>query len=105
MARLLFKPVSIVSSIFAGKLAAKLFNAIWSKVDRKDGAQSLSPTARDASFRRAATANMVQAATYAGTHAAIDRARVRAIYHFTGLWTGDKPKKPEETPDEAATAA
>jgi len=105
MARLLFKPVSIVTSIFAGKLAAKLFNAIWSKLDRKSGGESLSPTARDSSFRRAAAANMVQAATYAGTRAAVDRARVRGIYHFTGLWTGDKPAKPEESPDEAATAA
>jgi hypothetical protein len=46
---------------------------------------------------------MVQAATFAGTQAVVNRASVRTIHHFTGFRVGDKPKKKDddEVPAEA----
>lgn len=104
MAKLLFKPFALVTSLIASRLAGKLFNAIWSKVDSTDDGIAPSPTRKDVSLARAATGNMVQAATFAGTQAVADRARVRAIYHWTGLWTGDKPPKHEDAETDVPAA-
>lgn len=96
MARLLFKPFAIISSVAASRVAGKLFAKIWPKLDRSGDGSVPSATAAESTLPRAAAASMVQAATYAGTRAVMDRARVRVIYHFTGLWAGDKAEKPVE---------
>jgi len=96
MGRLLYKPFGIVLSIVASKLAGKAFRALWSAVDRDsiDGTPPR-PTAAGAPVGKAVAATAIEAATYAGTQAAIDRAGVRSFYYLTGIWAG--PKQKEET--------
>ena len=103
MARLIFKPFLLISSLIASRLAGTLFEKIWQKLDRKGDGTVHSATERDASVGRAVAGSMVQAATFAGTQAVVNRASVRAIHHFTGFWVGDKPPKVEdaEAPAEA----
>lgn len=94
MARLIFKPITLVSAVMAGKVAGKLLERIWPALDRKGDGTVPPATAPNVSLRRAAAGNMVQAATFAGTKAVFERATVRGIYHYTGLWAGAKPVKP-----------
>jgi hypothetical protein len=96
MARLIFKPFILLSSVVAGKLASKLSASIWAKLDRKGDGTVHSATEKETPVARAVAGNMVQAATFAGTRAVVSRASVRAIHHFTGFWVGDKPPKADE---------
>ncbi len=94
MGRLLYKPFGILFSVAAGKLAAKLFTSIWAAVDKDstDG-RPPRPTEADAPVGKAIAATAIEAATYAGTRAAFDRAGVRTFHHLTGVWAGPKPAK------------
>ncbi len=103
MVKLLYKPFGIVIAVITGKLAGVLFDAIWRRVDRKGDGSVPGPTERNASARRAVAATTVQAATYAGTKAAMDRFGVRVFYHFTGLWAGTR--SPEEEAERSAKKA
>ncbi|MCW2998188.1 MAG: hypothetical protein JWN65_1737 [Solirubrobacterales bacterium] len=103
MAKLLYKPFGIVLAVVTGKLAGALFDAIWPRLDRKGDGSVPAPTQRDATVGRAVAASAVQAATYAGTKAAVDRFGVRAFHHLTGLWAGTR--SPEEEAQRAAKKA
>lgn len=94
MGRLLYKPFGIVFSVVAGKVAAKIFMAIWAAVDKDaDGIRPPRATEADAPVGKAIAATAIEAATYAGTRAAFDRAGVRTFHYFTGVWAGPKPAK------------
>ncbi len=103
MAKLLYKPFGIVLAIVTGKLAGALFDAVWPRLDRKGDGSVPGPTERGADPRRAIAATAVQAATYAGTKAAVDRFGVQVFYHLTGLWAGTR--SPEEEAERAAKKA
>ncbi len=103
MVKLLYKPFGIVLAVVTGKLAGALFDAIWPRLDRKGDGSVPGPTERDASAGRAVAATAVQAATYAGTKAAVDRFGVRVFYHLTGLWAGTR--SPEEEARRSAKKA
>jgi Protein of unknown function (DUF4235) len=92
VAKLIYKPFSIVLGILAGAIAGRLFQGIWSKVDP----ERMPPGARteDASTRRVVAARGVEAATAAMTVAAIDRAGARAFRHVTGFWPGESEPAP-----------
>ncbi|MTD46555.1 DUF4235 domain-containing protein [Conexibacter sp. W3-3-2] len=94
MGRLLYKPFGIVFSVLAGKIAAKLFTAIWAALDKdaSDG-RPPRPTEPNAPVGKAIAATAIEAATYAGTRAAFDRAGVRTFHYLTGVWAGPKPPK------------
>jgi hypothetical protein len=103
MAKLLYKPFGIVLAVVTGKLAGALFDAIWPRLDRKGDGSVPGPTERNASAGRAVAASAVQAATYAGTKAAVDRFGVRVFHHLTGLWAGTR--SPEEEAERTAKKA
>lgn len=94
MAKLLYKPFGILMAVITGKLAGALFDAVWARLDRKGDGHVPGPTERGASPSRAIAATTVQAATYAGTKAAVDRFGVQVFHHLTGLWAGTSA--PEE---------
>ncbi len=103
MAKLLYKPFGIVLAIVTGKLAGALFDAVWPRLDRHGDGHVPGPTERGASPGRAVAATAVQAATYAGTKAAVDRFGVHVFHHVTGLWAGTR--SPEEEAERAAKKA
>lgn len=103
MAKLLYKPFGILLALVTGKLAATLFDAIWPRLDRTGDGSVPGPTERNVSTGRVVAASAVQAATYAGTKAAVDRFGVRAFHHLTGLWAGTR--SPEEEAQRIAKKA
>lgn len=97
MARLLYKPFGIIAGLIAARIAADLFEAIWRAVDRNGDGVAPQATLRDATPARAVGAAALEAATFAGTKALVDRASLRTFEHLTGAWAGAKPPK-EQTP-------
>jgi hypothetical protein len=104
MAKLLYKPFGILLAVVTGRLAGALFDAVWSKLDRKGDGSVPAPTEKGVSPTRAVAATAVQAATYAGTKTAVDRFGVRLFHHLTGLWAGD-PSAEERAAKAAKQAA
>jgi hypothetical protein len=99
MAKLFYKPFGIIAGLIAGKLATKLFDVLWSKIDPEGEDAGPQPKLRETPAAKAVAGSALQAATFAGTRAVVDRASLRTFEHLTGAWAGDKPPK-----DETATA-
>jgi hypothetical protein len=104
MARLLYKPFGIIAGIVAGKLATTIFDKVWTKVDRSGDGTAPAATLRDTSNARAISAAALQAATFAGTRAAVDRVSLRGFEYFTGAWAGAKPPKDKDQIEAKASA-
>jgi len=103
MAKILYKPFGVVLTIVASKVAATLFDAVWPRLDRAGDGSVPGPTEHNSSATRAVAATAVQAATFAGTKAAVDRFGVNAFHHLTGLWAGTL--SPEEEAQKTARKA
>jgi len=93
---LLFKPIALVLSLIAGRLAGKLFTKIWSRFGPDDAAADGPPPPKqeDASARAVVAGAALQAAVAAGTNAAIERAGRRTVANLTGIWPGQKAAEP-----------
>jgi hypothetical protein len=89
MRKLLYQPFGIVAGIVGARLGRSLFESLWSKVDETE--RPPSPRQGDADWRKAVAGAALEAAAYAGTKAAADRATAKWFHHLTGLW----PEKPE----------
>jgi len=104
MAKLLYKPFGIIAGLIASRLAAKIFDAVWRKLDREGEGAKPQPTLRETTTTKAVGGAALQAATFAGTKVVVDRASLRTFEHLTGAWAGAKPPKPasDETPAPSA---
>ena len=100
MAKLLYKPFGIIAGLIAGKLATQIFNALWAKIDPEGEEKGPQPKLRETPAAKAVAGTALQAATFAGTKAVVDRASLRTFEHFTGAWAGDKPPKQEPAASE-----
>lgn len=96
MAKLIYKPFSIVLRIIAASIGVRLFRGLWAKVDP----ERMPPDARteEASTRRVLAARGLEAATLAVTATAVDRAGARAFRHVTGFWPGESEPAPRVKP-------
>lgn len=88
-AKLLYRPVGIVSGIVSGALAGLLFKQAWKRFSptHADG----SPSALNSAFRlrEILLAAAIQGAIYAVVKALVDRGGARAFQKATGEWPGD----------------
>ena len=85
--KLLYKPFGIIAGIIAAKLARKLFHAMWGTID-----EQAPPTAgsEQTTLPKVVAAAAFEAATYAATRAAVDRASLKWFQFLTGIWAGEK---------------
>lgn len=81
----LYKPLSLVFSLIGAFAAKKLFEFIWSLIDKEDPPDA---TVRDASWPKVLGAAAVEGATFKMTRAAVDRAGARSFERLTGVWPG-----------------
>lgn len=89
---LLFKPVSLLLAFFAGKLAVRLFDTIWSWIDPDEAPDAKSV---DAPMNKILLASALQGAVTRGTHAAVIRGGARGWERFFGV----NPVKPTDYPE------
>jgi hypothetical protein len=90
-AKVLYRPVGIVSSIAGGMIASVLFKQIWKRVspsaDSSDDVPG--PLESEYPFKEILLAAVLQGAIYAGVKTAVDRQGARAFQRATGEWPGN----------------
>lgn len=88
-AKILYRPVGLISSIAAGLIASAIFRAVWHKtVDVGEGDP---PKALESeySLKEILGAALIQGAIFAVVKAATDRGGARAFERMTGEWPGN----------------
>jgi hypothetical protein len=91
--KLLYKPFALIAGIIGARLGRSVFRALWSKLD---GDEPPKETAEDVSLGRVVGAKALEAATLAGTAAAVDRASRRSFQWLFGVFPGEKKKGEDE---------
>jgi hypothetical protein len=85
--KILYKPFGIIAGIIAGRLARRLFNAMWGTIDRQPPPR---PSTENTTLPKVMGAAVIEAATFAATRAAVDRASLKWFHFLTGIWAGEK---------------
>ncbi|HEY6932790.1 MAG TPA: DUF4235 domain-containing protein [Marmoricola sp.] len=88
-AKVLYRPIGIVSSVLGGLVAGAVFKQVWKYAT--PGKQSDSPKALESEYtlRQVLVAAAVQGAIFAVVKAAIQRGGARMFQRATGDWPGD----------------
>lgn len=88
-AKVLYRPVGLVSSIIGGIVAGAVFKQVWKRA--AVGSNGDAPSALESEYpmREVLVAAAVQGALFAVVKAAIDRGGARAFERWTGEWPGD----------------
>ena len=87
MAKLMYKPVGILSGILAGLLGKRLFELVWARFPYDDPAK---PDQRDATWGEVLVAAGLQGVVYALVRAVVQRGGAKAFHRSTGAWPGDE---------------
>jgi hypothetical protein len=87
-AKLLYRPVGIVSSIAGGLIASMLFKQIWKRVSAGENADPPTPLQSEYPFKEILLAALLQGAIFAGVKAVIQRQGAKGFQRVTGEWPG-----------------
>lgn len=88
-AKILYRPVGIVSSIAGGLIASLLFKQVWKRVSAGDGdADPPGPLQSEYPFKEILLAAVFQGAIYAAVKAVIQRQGAKGFQRVTGEWPG-----------------
>jgi hypothetical protein len=87
VAKILFIPVSIVSSMLAGLLAKKAFGLAWARVSSEDAPEPEHP---DVKWGRLIAALALQGALVRVIRGIVERASRVGFYRATGAWPGER---------------
>ncbi len=100
MNKLIYKPISLGTSILAGLLADAIFRRVW----RLSAGQDEAPNATDAerSWPEVLAAAAIQGAVFSLVRAAVDRGAAAGSRKLTGTWPGDEDDQPARDKERAA---
>jgi hypothetical protein len=87
-AKLLYRPVGIVSSIAGGLIASMLFKQIWKRVSRGENADPPTPLQSEYPFKEIVIAALLQGAIFSVVKAIIQRQGAKGFQRVTGEWPG-----------------
>lgn len=89
-AKILYRPVGIVSSMVGGLIASMLFKQVWKRASPSTGADGDVPTALQSEYplKEILLAAVLQGAIYSLVKAIIDRQGAKAFEKATGEWPG-----------------
>lgn len=87
-AKLLYRPVGMISSLVGGIVASLLFKQVWKRIGSDDKADAPGPLQSEYSFREILLAAALQGAIFAAVRALIDRQGAKAFQRATGEWPG-----------------
>jgi Protein of unknown function (DUF4235) len=90
--RIAFIPVSIVSGLLAGFLGKKIFDLIWSLIDKDEPPE---PTHRETTWLKLITALALEGAIFRAVRGAIEHGSRRGFERWTGVWPGEERPESE----------
>jgi hypothetical protein len=90
--RLLYRPFGIVVGLVAGFLASKVFDRIWSKLDKEEAPKA---TQDETTWAKVLGAAAIQGVVFQTVRAAINRGGAEGFRYLTGVWPGEKRPDPE----------
>lgn len=88
-AKVLYRPVGLLTSVVAGVVAGLLFRAVWTRTTAGDRGDPPKPLESEYPMRQIVTAAVLQGAIYAAVKAATERGGARAFQRVTGEWPGN----------------
>ena len=100
MNKLIFKPISLGTSILAGLLADAIVRKVWRLAAHQDGAPN--PTDAERSWPEVLAAAALQGAVFSLVRAAVDRGAAAGSRKLTGTWPGDEDDQPARDKENAA---
>ena len=86
-AKLVYRPVGLVSGMAAGAVSGAIFKQVWRRIVHEDDAADALQS--EYSFREVLLSAAVQGAIFAVVKAAVDRSGARAFERAVGEWPGD----------------
>jgi hypothetical protein len=92
--RLLFLPFSLAAGLIGGRLARRVFTAVWRLIDRDEPPQA---QRRDVSTLKLLFALALQGAVVAAVTGGIDHLARRLFMHLTGSWPGERREADRDT--------
>lgn len=87
-AKILYRPVGIVSSMIGGLVAGQIFKQVYKRVAPGDHKDAPGPLQSEYGMKELLVASLIQGAIYATVKALIDRGGARAFQRVTGDWPG-----------------
>lgn len=87
-AKLMYRPVGMVTSMLAAYLASLLFRQVWERVRRGDHPAPPGPLESESDLKEIVLAAVLQGAIFAGVRAVIDRQGAKVFQRATGEWPG-----------------
>jgi len=87
-AKILYRPVGIVSSIVGGLVASLLFKQIWKRVSAGENADPPGPLQSEYPFKEIVLAAVLQGAIYSVVKTVIQRQGAKTFERATGEWPG-----------------
>ena len=88
-ARILYRPIGIMSGILGGIIAGQLFKQVWKYGTPGPNADAPDALQSEYRMRNIVAAAALQGAIFATVKALVDRAGARAFQRWTGEWPGD----------------
>jgi Protein of unknown function (DUF4235) len=88
-AKILYRPLGLVSSVIGGVLAGSVFKQVWKHATPGDNADAPRALESEYRLREILVASAVQGAIFATTKALINRGGARVFQRLTGEWPGD----------------
>lgn len=87
-AKILYRPVGIVSSIVGGLIASLLFKQVWKRVSPADHDDPPGALQSEYPFKEIILAAVLQGAIYSVVKTVIQRQGARGFQRATGEWPG-----------------
>lgn len=87
VAKIIYRPFGLSSSILGGVIAGTVFKQVWRRVQGEQDVPN--PLQSEYGWRQMLMAAALQGAIYALVKATIDRAGAQAFERLTGEWPGD----------------
>ncbi|MCW2780680.1 MAG: hypothetical protein JWR35_1129 [Marmoricola sp.] len=87
-AKILYRPVGLISSVVAGVVAGQIFKQVWKHAAPGDDADAPKALESEYDLREILIAATVQGAIFALVKALVSRGGAKAFERWTGEWPG-----------------
>ena len=88
-AKILYRPLGLVSSVLAGVVAGSVFKSVWKHATPGENADAPRALESEYRMREILVASAIQGAIFATVKAVVSRGGARAFQRWTGEWPGD----------------